>query len=100
MGVEFRYSLSRHPQSNGQVEATNKILMGMLKKWLNDRKGAWAEELPAILWAYRVIVKTQIGEAPFTLTYGHKVMPPVEIRISTYRVQHFEQESNDRWLEE
>lgn len=53
-----------------------------------------------MLWPYRVTVKMPTGETPFTLTYGHKVMPPVEIEISSYRIQHFEQESNDKQLEE
>lgn len=40
------------------------------------------------------------GENSFPLTYGHKAMSLVEIRIPTYRFQHFEQDSNERRLEE
>ncbi|WOH03807.1 hypothetical protein DCAR_0623207 [Daucus carota subsp. sativus] len=42
-----------YPQSNGQVEVTNRTLLHCLKKSLDDHKTSWAEELPNILWAYR-----------------------------------------------
>lgn len=74
--------------------------MAMLKKRLDDRKGAWEEELPVVLWAYCITVRTPMGEIPFTLAYGHEAMPLVEIGILTYWVQHFDQPSNDRKLEE
>lgn len=70
LGIKFKYSSPGHPQSNGQVEATNKTLLSILKKRLEDRNGKWVEELPGVLWAYRTIVKTATGETPFALTYG------------------------------
>ena len=47
------FSTSQYPHSNGQVEATNKILLSALKKMLEKAKGRWVDELPRILWAYR-----------------------------------------------
>ena len=44
--------MSRYPQSNGQVEATNKTLLSKLKKRLEKAKGKWVDELPGVLWAY------------------------------------------------
>lgn len=90
LGIKFQYPSPGNPQSNGQVEATNKIMMVMLKTLLDDRKGVWAEELPSVLWSYRIMVRMSIGEMPFNLTYGHEAMPLVEIEIPMYRVQHFD----------
>ncbi|XP_012846871.1 PREDICTED: uncharacterized protein LOC105966839 [Erythranthe guttata] len=39
-----------HPQANGQVEVTNRIIVSGIKKRLEEAKGAWTEEL-AVLWA-------------------------------------------------
>lgn len=86
MGVKSHYSSLGHPQSYGLVEATNKTLMGIVKEKFSDRKGAWVDELLAVLWAYHVIVRMPMGEAPFTLSYSHKAMPPVEVEIPTYTV--------------
>lgn len=38
-----------HPQTNGQVEGANKVILGELKKRLGEAKGMWVEELPSIL---------------------------------------------------
>ncbi|RDX88227.1 pol, partial [Mucuna pruriens] len=35
-----------HPQSNGQAEAANKVILRGLRKRLEEAKGRWAEELP------------------------------------------------------
>ena len=45
--------MHRYPQSNGQVEATNKTLLNSLKKRLEGAKNKWVDELPSVLWAYR-----------------------------------------------
>lgn len=50
LGIKFRYSSLGHPQANRQVKATNKTLLGILKKKLDEKKGDWAEELPRVLW--------------------------------------------------
>lgn len=89
---------SRHLQSNGQAEATNKALLDILKKKLGNRKGAWAEELPEVLWAYRTTVKTLMGETSFSLTYRQEAILPVEIRMPKYRVQHVDPKANDAKL--
>ncbi|RDX95218.1 hypothetical protein CR513_22284, partial [Mucuna pruriens] len=34
-----------HPQSNGQAEVTNKVILRGLQKRLEEAKGRWAEEL-------------------------------------------------------
>ena len=46
-------STPRYPQSNGQVEATNKTLLSALKKRLEKSKGKWVKELLGVLWAYK-----------------------------------------------
>jgi hypothetical protein len=44
-----------HPQSNGQVERTNRLIMSGIKPCLeaplHRAAGAWAEELPYVLWS-------------------------------------------------
>nr|KYP36968.1 Retrovirus-related Pol polyprotein from transposon opus [Cajanus cajan] len=41
-----------HPQTNGQAEAANKVILRELKKRLGNAKGQWPDELPSILRAY------------------------------------------------
>ena len=60
--------------------------------------GAWPEELPSVLWAYKTTTKTPIGETPFNLTYGTEVVIPVEIRLTSLRKEFFDEHSNDDQL--
>ena len=49
LGIANRYSTLAYPQGNGQAEAINKVIVNGLKKWLDDAKGRWVEELPHVL---------------------------------------------------
>ncbi|XP_072084437.1 uncharacterized protein [Arachis hypogaea] len=79
LGIKQKFSSVEHPQTNGQVESANKIILLGLKKRLDSKKGAWADELASVLWSYRTTEQSSIGETPFRLTYGVKAVIPVEI---------------------
>nr|XP_025685154.1 uncharacterized protein LOC112785947 [Arachis hypogaea] len=53
LGIKQRFSSVEHPQTNGQVESANKVILLGLKKHLDNKKGAWADELASVLWSYR-----------------------------------------------
>ena len=74
LDIKSRYSTLAYPQSNGQAEAINKTIVNGLKKRLEGTKGRWADELPNILWAYRITPRRSTGETPFSLTYGGKAV--------------------------
>uniref|UniRef100_A0A2N9FU44 Uncharacterized protein n=1 Tax=Fagus sylvatica TaxID=28930 RepID=A0A2N9FU44_FAGSY len=95
LGIHNHYSSPGHPQANGQVEVTNRSLLKMIKTRLEGAKGLWPEELPNILWAYRTTARTPTGETPFRLTYGTEAVIPVEIGLTTWRTNNFDEESND-----
>ncbi|XP_052728231.1 uncharacterized protein LOC108329042 isoform X1 [Vigna angularis] len=74
-----------HPQTNGQVEAVNKVIVSELKKRLGEAKGLWVDELQEVLWGYRCTPHGTTGETPFNLTYGIDAMLPVEVGEPTVR---------------
>ncbi|XP_072076448.1 uncharacterized protein [Arachis hypogaea] len=88
-GQLFRKGLSQpllkclHPDqtdyTNGQVESANKVILLGLKKRLDSKKGAWADELASVLWSYRTTEQSSTGKTPFRLTYGVNTVIPVEI---------------------
>ncbi|MCO5568771.1 hypothetical protein L7F22_022471 [Adiantum nelumboides] len=64
-----------HPQANGQAKSTNKILVTILTKIVNDLRADWDQKLHLAIWAYRVAFKTSIGTTPFNMVYGiHAIM--------------------------
>ena len=82
LGIMSTTTSVEHPQTNGQVEVANKVILGQLKRRLGSAKGLWAEKLPKILWAYRCILQTSTGETPFNLTYDTDVMLPDVIPLA------------------
>jgi len=45
LGIKSIMSSVGHPQTNGQAETTNKVILNELKKRLNTTKRCWTEEL-------------------------------------------------------
>ena len=98
LGVDLKFCTPAHPQTNGQVEAANKVIKKLLKIRLGEKKGAWVDELPGVLWAYRTTHKTATGETPFALAFGHEEVIPVEIRVGTHQTEYFNKEQNDEQI--
>ena len=80
------------------MKVTNRTLLKIIKTKLDDAKGAWAEELPNVLWAYRTTARTPTGETPFRLTYRTEAMIPVEVGVTSTRRTVFSEEGNDENL--
>ena len=52
LGVKQVFASVEHPQTNGQVEFANRVLLRGLKRRLEKAKGTWTEEVPRSVWAY------------------------------------------------
>jgi hypothetical protein len=80
------------------VETTNKTLLKTLKKKLGKKKGAWAEYVPEVLWAYRITTRTPTGATPFSLTYGTEAVIPTEVGSPSFQVSHYNSGLNDEGI--
>ena len=49
--VKHKKSTPYHPQANGQVESTNKVIEGIITKIFHLHRRDWAERIPEALWA-------------------------------------------------
>ena len=63
-------------------------------------KGAWPEELPSVLWAYKTTTRTPTEETPFNLTYGIEAVIPAEVGLTSLRREFFDEQSNDDQLKQ
>ena len=98
LGIKNHFSSPSHHQANSQIEVTNRTLLKIIKARPDEAKGAWPEDLLNILWAYRTTIRTPTGETLFSLTYGIKVVIPVEVRVTSLRREAFHKGSNDDQL--
>ena len=98
LGIKNRYSIPAYLQGNGQAEAVNKVIVNGLKKRLDDAKGRWVEELPHVLWTYRITSRKSTGETPFSMTYGAAAVIPLENDFPTMRSNAFTSDGNNELL--
>jgi transposase InsO family protein len=99
-GIKINYASVSHPQSNGQVECSNDMILQGLKPKIFDRLKPyvrkWVKELPSVLWAIHYTPSRATGHTPFSLDYGSEAMLPTEVEHKSFRVQHFNvEQSND-----
>ena len=78
----------------------NKVIVNGLKRRLEGAKGNWAEELPNVLWAYRITPQRSTRETPFSLTYRAEAVIPAEVNLCSARVSEFNMSQNDGQLME
>eukprot|EP00253_Pinus_taeda_P031551 PITA_31551 len=67
MGIKLVHSTSYNPQGNGLAKSSNKSLIRIIKKLLEDNKRNWDSKLKYALWADRVTTKKSTGNSPFKL---------------------------------
>ena len=98
LSIKNHYSSLARPQANGQVEVANRSLLKLIKTWLEQAKGIWPDELLSVLWVYHTTTRTSTRETPFKLAFGTKTMIPSEVRLTSLRLDHYNNERNDKEL--
>ena len=68
--IILSHSTAYYLQGNGLVESSNKNLIRIIKKLLEESKKAWSAKLKFALWEARVSTKKSRGTSPFQLVYG------------------------------
>jgi hypothetical protein len=95
--IKVNYALVSRPQSNGQVEQSNSMILQGLKPKFFDRlkpyDGMWMKELPSVLWALRMTPSWATGQTPFSLVHGSEAMLPTEVEHKSLRVQQYSKDS-------
>ncbi|GAU45602.1 hypothetical protein TSUD_285710 [Trifolium subterraneum] len=101
IGTTQHFTSVEHPQTNGQAEAANRVLLRGLRRRMGTSKGNWTEELHNVLWSYRTTPHSTTGETLFRLTYRTEAVIPVEIREPSSRIEYPpEEDTNDELLRE
>nr|GFB01177.1 reverse transcriptase domain-containing protein [Tanacetum cinerariifolium] len=83
-GVTHLLSTAYHPQTNGQVEVSNRGLKRILKRTIGENRASWSDKLDDALWAFRTAYKTPIGCTPYKLVYGKACHLPIELEHKAY----------------
>src|SRR5271156_5594686 len=87
------YSSPYHPQANGQAESSNKSLLKILKRTLEQNKRQWHTKLRLALWTNRITLKKATGQSPFELVYGLQERLPINNLLPIF--QYIQEEHLD-----
>ena len=95
MGIKLDYASVYHPQTNGQVEHANGLIMSGIKprlvRSLTESNTHWVEELDSVLWGLRTTPNRITGYTPFFMVYGAKAVLPCDIIHDSPRVRMYEE---------
>lgn len=95
MGINMAHSKSYYPQGNGLAKSSNKSLIRIIKKLLEDNKNNWDSKLKYALWADRVTTKKSTGNSPFKLVYGTEVVFPIQLTLPVEKIFQEEQDEEE-----
>jgi transposase InsO family protein len=75
-----------YAQSNGQAESSNKTLIKLIKKKIEENPKRWHEVLLEVLWAHHNSKHSATKVSPFELVYGQQAILPMEVNLDALRI--------------
>eukprot|EP00253_Pinus_taeda_P011024 PITA_11024 len=97
--IKHRMTTPYHPQSNGQVERTNRVIEAILTKTIKENRRDWFQRLPEALWAYRTTWKNTTGFSPYELVFARlqQLQELDEKRLDAIHQTTMIQQQRTRW---
>jgi transposase InsO family protein len=93
-----------YPQTNGQVEGANGMILQGLKPRIFDRLKKsgqkWLQELPAVVWSLRTTPSRATGFTSFFLVYGAEAFLPTDLEYGSPRVKGYDEGINQQARED
>jgi transposase InsO family protein len=102
--IRVDWAAVAHPQTNGQVEHANGMILQGLKPRifdpLNKSGRKCLQELPAIVWSLRTTPRRATGLTTFFLVYGAEAVLPKDLECGSPRVRGYDEGANQRARED
>jgi hypothetical protein len=79
--IKLLGSSSYYAHANGQAKSSNKTLIKLIKKKIEENPKRWHEVLLEALWAHLISKHSATKVTPFELVYGQEAILPVEVNL-------------------
>ena len=67
--------------ANGQAKSSNKTLIKLIKKKIEENSRRWHEVLSEAIWAHRISRHGATKVTPFELVYGQEAVFPIKVNL-------------------
>ncbi|XP_059063820.1 uncharacterized protein LOC131856279 [Cryptomeria japonica] len=84
--ILLTHSSDYYPQGNGQAESSNKNLITIIHKLVEENQRSWHKALFDTLWADKITPKRAIGMSPFQLLYGINAKIPITLELPSLKL--------------
>ena len=84
--IKLLNSSPYYAQANGQAESSNKTLIKLIKKKIEENPKRWHKVLSEALWAHHISKHSATKVTPFELVYGQEAVLPVEVNLNALRL--------------
>jgi transposase InsO family protein len=102
--IHVDWAAVAHPQTNGQVERADDMIIQGLKPRIFDRRNKsgrkWLQELPSVVWGLRTTPSRATGFTLFFLVYGAEAVLPTDLEYGSPRVKGYDKGANQRARED
>ena len=102
--IRVDWSAVAHPQTNGQVERANGMILQGLKprifNKLNKFGRRWLTELLSVIWSLRTTPNRATGFTPFFLIYGAESILPTDLEYGSPRLKAYQEQQNQQVRED
>ena len=96
--IRVDWSAVAHPQTNGQVERANGMILQGLKprifNKLNKFGRRWLTELPSVIWSLRTTPSRATGFTPFFLVDGVEAILPMDLEYGSPKLKAYQEQQN------
>jgi len=98
-GFKLKYYANYYLQGNGLAESTNKNLIRIIKRTIDQNNKNWHRSLIYALCADRITQKASIDTSPFNLVYGKEVVLPTHLAIPSLALVQYIDEVPTSYLQ-
>jgi hypothetical protein len=81
LDTKLTKSTSFHPQTDGQTEVVNRMIMHILCMYNSNNPRTWDETLPYVHHSYNRTFHISIGHNPFQVGLGFQPLGPIDVAL-------------------
>ena len=82
LGTKLLFSITCHPQTDGQTEVVNRTLSTLLRAIIKKNIKTWEYCLPHVEFAYNRTIHYVTKLSPFVIVYGFNPLTPLDLSPS------------------